>query len=91
MAVSLNPLYFILYFFGQCWSSDGYHLWMLPMPSREKVGHVSLSVGSEHGGGGGGGGSKHVLVMEFMRNSIVSNPIVVSGWALIRFKHVFMI
>ena len=55
------------------------------MPSREKVEHVSLSVGSEHGGGGGGG-SKHVLVMEFMRNSIVSNPIVVSGWALIRFN-----
>ena len=65
-----------MYVMYQCWSSDGYHLWMLPMPSGEKAGHVPHTPGDQRPSGEGG--RQHVLVMEFMRNSIVSNPVVVS-------------
>lgn len=54
----------------QCWSSDGYHLWMLPS-SRDKASNQSKGEGSEV--------SEQVLVMEFMRNSLVSNPVMVRG------------
>lgn len=63
----------------QCWSSDGYHLWMLPI-SRDKPTNQSRGEGSE--------GSEQVLVMEFMRNSLVSNPVVVSGVGI---KYVYIL
>ena len=56
----------------QCWSSDGYHLWMLPI-SRDKLTNQNR---------GEGPAEEEVLVMEFMRNSLVSNPVVVSGRGL---------
>ena len=46
------------------------------MPSGEKAGHVPHTPGDQRPSGEGG--RQHVLVMEFMRNSIVSNPVVVS-------------
>ncbi len=48
------------------------------MPSGDKAGGRGTHSGSPSETGSEGG-SKHVLVMEFMRNSIVSNPIMVSG------------
>ena len=45
------------------------------MPSGEKAGHVPHTPGDQQPSGEGG--RQHVLVMEFMRNFIVSNPVVV--------------
>lgn len=76
MCVYVTPFPF------QCWSSDGYHLWMLPSsrdrPTSSNQGRSS-SESSEAGGGAGGvAGRNQVLVMRFMRNSLVTNPVVVS-------------
>lgn len=69
-----HDITWLMTFDPQCWSSDGYHLWMLTS-SRDKQKKELLGDTAE--------GSGQVLVMQFMRNAIVSNPILVSERLLI--------
>ena len=98
LSLSLSP---------QCWSSDTYHLWMLPTTiSQQKAGwalfrkessssereadNPSAADGrrgqgakessneSKEPDGCRGSRSSDVLVMRFMKNSIVDNPVIVS-------------
>ena len=79
----------------QCWSSDTYHLWMLPTTiSRQNAGWALFrressssdrevdnpSSTDENKGHDGGHSDRncYLLVMRFMKNSIVDNPIIVS-------------
>ena len=90
--------------FLQCWSSDGYHLWMLPIDAmaqrlRERqAASESTASGSKRSSVSGSeveerdreetmnsssagchGENGRVLVMRFLKNSIVNNPIVVGS------------
>ena len=59
----------------QCWSGDGYHLWMLPEDQNSPPG------GGEHAEGSPGvvgNAGTDILVMRFVKNSIVNNPTIVS-------------
>ena len=97
----------------QCWSSDTYHLWMLPTTiSRQNPGWALFRKGSSssdrevdnpsaadgrHGQIIEGSSNERkesdgcrsdkncdVLVMRFMKNSIVDNPIIVSTFMCIK-------
>ena len=102
LSLSLSPF---LPFSLQCWSSDTYHLWMLPSTisrqnagwalfrkessSSEREGDTSSSTDGKRGQDGSSNESREsdgsrgdrkcdLLVMRFMKNSIVDNPIIVS-------------
>ena len=71
----------------QCWSSDGYHVWMLRRSSvsHNAIGdHVSseedhLSQDPSHASSRRDTNhDMEILVMQFVKNSIVNNPIIVS-------------
>ena len=70
----------------QTWAPDGYHLWMLPVDARAKLASETsadsrgqmtplykLGVRGHHYGN-----QEQVLVMRFLKNSVVANPIIVS-------------
>ncbi len=58
----------------QCWSSDTYHLWMLAKTATE---HTSSEKPTNQSGVSNSNGGQ-VIVMGFMKNAIVNNPISVS-------------
>lgn len=60
--------------FVQCWSSDTYHLWMLAKTATE---HTSSEKPTNQSGVSNSNGGQ-VIVMGFMKNAIVNNPISVS-------------
>ncbi len=59
----------------QCWSSDTYHMWMLPKTATE---HTSSEKPTNQSGVSNSN-SGQVIVMGFMKNAIVNNPISVSA------------
>ena len=78
----LSTMYYV-YVTMQCWSPDGYHLWMLPVNARTKA--IAEAEGSQghttpvrKAGGHPLGNKEQILVMRFLKNAIINNPIIVS-------------
>lgn len=56
--------------FVQCWSSDAYHLWLLPRAAVGEVNHTPSEKTANQ--------NSRMIVMGFMKSAIVNNPISVS-------------
>ena len=81
----------------QCWSSDGYHLWMLRRASngshnpdhmtQEEDDHTCSTNNEDSRPPTSISNKKdsnmEILVMQFLKNSIVNNPIIVSAHSIV--------